>query len=260
MPDWTDEQLLAEVSTSSYGAHLARPDTRIVHRPDWYQVITPSAHNHTLNEVVFSRIDAGEADAVIDETLANYDSLGVPHKWCVWPHTQPADMGARLERRGLERWNARGMVCDPTEISLGPRDPSIEIREVTGLYGVDVYADVMARGWDLDAEQARVDLRAGFASGRRNRRCFLALRDGEPAGCAAYVLHERSAYLMGAVVLPAHRGAGLYRELIRARLADMTRRGLDLATTLARDETSAPILERKGFRTVCPLHVYARAS
>jgi GNAT superfamily N-acetyltransferase len=257
MSAWTDDELLAEVSTSSYGAHLVRPDTRIVQRPDWYQVITPSANHNTLNEIVFSALDVDRCDAVIDETIALYRSYGVPFKWCVWPGTRPTDMGERLERRGFSRWNARGMTCDPARLSVATPDPSIEIREVDSLDDVDVYADVMARGWELDATQARTDLRADFTSGRGHRRCFLALRDGVPSACAAYILRERSGYLMGAVVLPAHRGAGIYRQLIRVRLEDMVRRGLDLATTLAREETSAPMLERMGFRSVCPLIVYA---
>lgn len=256
---WNDDELLDEVSTCSYGAHLVRPDTRVIERPDWYQVITPSADHHTLNEVVYSRLCADEADGVIDETIAVYDSHGVPYKWCVWPHTEPFDMGERLERRGLERWDALGMVCDPAALDLGPPNPSIEIRELTSIEELDLYADVMARGWELDADQARADLRAGFTGGRHDRRCFLAVRDGEPAASAAYMLRERSGYLMGAVVLPEHRGAGIYRQLIRARLDDMARRGLDLATTLARGHTSAPMLTHMGFRTVCPLFVYAVA-
>jgi GNAT superfamily N-acetyltransferase len=57
-----------------------------------------------------------------------------------------------------------------------------------------------------------------------------------------------AAYLIGGVVLPELRGRGVYRALVRARL-EAVRGRLSLATTHAREATSAPILERLGFRT-----------
>jgi GNAT superfamily N-acetyltransferase len=80
---------------------------------------------------------------------------------------------------------------------------------------------------------------------------FLARWDGEPAAIASYVTFPRSAYLLGGFVLPRFRGRGLYRALIQARLADACARGIALATSHAREATSAPILERLGFATIC---------
>jgi GNAT superfamily N-acetyltransferase len=85
---------------------------------------------------------------------------------------------------------------------------------------------------------------------------FLAYDRGVPAATASYVACERSAYLIGGVVLPAHRGRGLYRDLVHARLAHARARGLMLATSHARESTSAPILERLGFETVCQMAMY----
>src|SRR5688572_15384812 len=95
------------------GSHIPRPDTRVIERPGWYQVITPSSRTGGVNEVVFSALDEAQADAVIDETLATYRALGVRFKWCVGPGSAPADLAERLERRGLESWPVRGMACDP---------------------------------------------------------------------------------------------------------------------------------------------------
>jgi GNAT superfamily N-acetyltransferase len=57
--------------------------------------------------------------------------------------------------------------------------------------------------------------------------------------------------LLGGVVLPRFRGRGLYRALVRARLSDARTHGIALATSHAREATSAPILERLGFATIC---------
>jgi GNAT superfamily N-acetyltransferase len=57
-------------------------------------------------------------------------------------------------------------------------------------------------------------------------------------------------------VLPRFRGRGLYRALVGARLADARARGIALATAHAREETSAPLLEKMGFETVCRFPVF----
>jgi GNAT superfamily N-acetyltransferase len=85
----------------------------------------------------------------------------------------------------------------------------------------------------------------------RRHHLFIARHEGTAAAIGSYVALERSAYLNGGVVLPAFRGRGLYRALVHARLRDAHARGLALATSVARAETSAPILASLGFETVC---------
>lgn len=89
------------------------------------------------------------------------------------------------------------------------------------------------------------------------RHClFVGYCDGVPAAAASYVPFERSAFLMGGVVLANYRGRGLYRALVQARLAHAHARGITLATAHAREATSAPILEKIGFETVCRFPMY----
>jgi GNAT superfamily N-acetyltransferase len=83
--------------------------------------------------------------------------------------------------------------------------------------------------------------------------------NGVPAGTAGWVNKHRSAYLVGAVVLPAHRRRGVYRALIDARLEAVARRGITLATTHARETTSAPILEKLGFETMYRYELFTNA-
>jgi len=85
---------------------------------------------------------------------------------------------------------------------------------------------------------------------------FVARRGGAIAGSAGFITKPRSAYLVGGVVVAAHRGAGLYRALLDERLRRIAALGLPLATTLARESTSAPILDRLGFETVFRSRMY----
>src|SRR5258708_709682 len=103
---WTPEaKLEAAIRAPMVGqAGMLRSDARVVERSDWYEVISPSVH---FNEIVFSRIEASEADRTIDEVIARNHSEGRPVKWCVGPWTEPADFGERLARRGFTSWDVR---------------------------------------------------------------------------------------------------------------------------------------------------------
>lgn len=105
---WTPERKREAAVQAPLARLYVRADTRIVERPGWYQVVTPSARTY-LNEVIVCQLDAADADRVIDETVATYRDLGVRFRWLVAPHTRPADMGERLARRGFEAVPLRAM-------------------------------------------------------------------------------------------------------------------------------------------------------
>jgi ribosomal protein S18 acetylase RimI-like enzyme len=237
------------------------PDLRRIERPGWVQLITPSFRTGGLNEVAFSALADDEADDVIDATIAEYRALGIAFRWAVPPGSAPADLGARLVRRGLvESWGrgmARATAPPGEEAPAAPADPAIRVEELDDPAGADVFTRVMAEGWGVvDPEPLRRVHDLLLATPARRQRLFLARLGGEPAGAASYVAFPRSAYLLGAVVLPQFRGRGLYRALALTRLADARARGLELATCHAREATSAPILERLGFATIRRFAIY----
>lgn len=229
---------------------LTRDDTRIVERPGWYQVITPSAPAYVLNEIVLSQVDEAEAERVIDDAIAEYTSAGQPIKWCVGPWTRPADFAERLAKRGFRHWDTRGMACD-TSLELGGA-PSVSIEEV-GEEGLDDYLGVMMRGWSMPEDQRSLERKMHLAAIRSPSRIahfFVARSERELLGTAWLVDRGDYGYLVGAQVLEHARGRGLYRALIAARLAHLRRRGIRWAVTQAREATSAPILEKLGLETV----------
>ena len=235
--------LLEEVIVTPRLAFPRLPDLQVIERPGWLQIITPSIKTGGLNEVIYSSLDERSADAAIDTAVAMYRDLGLEFRWNVGPGSGPADLRERLERRGLTTSWGRGMARS-TDIG-NPHDDVVEV----GASTVDDYTDVMAAGWSADRAPLLVLHRHMLAEGRQ---ClFLAYCDGVPAAAASYVPFERSAFLMGGVVLSAYRGRGLYRALVQARLRHARARGIMLATSHAREATSAPILEALGFDTVC---------
>jgi GNAT superfamily N-acetyltransferase len=252
---WTREQKIEATIRAPIGRDLHREDTRVIERPGWYQIITPSTRGSILNEVLISQVAEAESERVIDEVIASYRAHGLPVKWCVGPWTEPADFGERLQRRGFVSWDVRGMACD-TSLRLEANGVAVEAVTETNL---DEYLDAFVRGWGVDPDQReplRLQHSAAMRADPRTAHFFLARVDGKAAGTTGVLLRKDYAYLVGAHVLDAFRGRGFYRALIEARLAMLRDAGITLAVTLAREATSAPMLEHLGFETLFPYRCY----
>lgn len=249
MEQWSEADLLHEVFAEPRSAFGPNPDTRVIERPGWFQLVTPTFTRGGLNGVSLSVLDESDADGIIDAVIAEYQLLGLRFTWAVPPGSRPRDLAERLARRGLRRREARGMYRRTSE---NPRDvgPDIAVHEVDDALLVE-FTRVMAEGWALDPAPLLTYHQRVLAEPKRRHRMFLASIGGAPAATAALALFERSAYFLGAVVLPRFRGRGAFRALTAARLRFAAQRGITLATCQAREETSAPLLERIGFGTLC---------
>lgn len=246
-----DPALLHEVLDASRRAFVPMPDTRVIERPGWMQLVTPSLPQGGLNEVSLAVLAPDELDAVVDETIVGYRALGIRFRWTIGPDSAPAELAARVEAQGLEPSIGWG-VARPIEGASPGLPPSVTVEPVDET-NVEAFTNVMARGWEMDAAPLLAFHHRILATARERLPMQLARWDGEPAAAAATALRPRTAYLMGAVVLPEHRGRGLYRALVASRLRHAARQGCTLATSHARAETSHPILRRLGFRDVCLL-------
>lgn len=213
---------------------------------DWIQVLRPNEPHPAMNEVIFSRLGP-DADAAIDATFAEYATIPTGFKWSVPVGSAPDDLGERLRARGMRSWWARAMWC-PTDLQVS----ELEATDVTDVPAA--FQAVSSRGWGTPPEhhaQQHAALQWAVQTGRIG--LFVA---GRGAGSASVAATERAGYLMGAVVLPGQRGRGHYGALLASRLRWLQGRGLAYAVTLAREATSAPILERRGFGTLFRYEVF----
>jgi GNAT superfamily N-acetyltransferase len=121
---------------------------------------------------------------------------------------------------------------------------------------VEEFSRTMAAGWEMDPAPITAFNRLVLAHPNRGHHLFLARYRGVPAGTAGLVAFERSVYLLGGVVLPAFRKRGLYRALVTARLGYAAGRDIPFATIHARASTSAPLLARLGFETLCRFPIF----
>jgi GNAT superfamily N-acetyltransferase len=251
----TRSERLREVLEPPRRAFIPLPDTQVIERPGWFQLITPSLRQGGLNEVALSALDEKEADAVIDETLETYRRLGLRFRWSVGPDSRPVDLAERLARRGLRATKVRGMIRGTEPIPL-EAEGNVTVEEVDER-AVAEFSRIMAEGWAMDPAPIETFNRLVLAQPDRRHRLFLARYQGTAAGTAGCVVFERSVYLLGGVVLPAFRRRGLYRALVASRIRYAAERGIPFVTSHARASTSAPLLERLGFETVCELQLFS---
>lgn len=94
-------------------------------------------------------------------------------------------------------------------------------------------------------------LAAQFEALRKSRSgaVYGAWLDGELVGSARAFFSPRGVLLAGGSTLPAARGRGVYRALVRARWDDAVEAGLP-ALVVHAGAMSRPILERLGFEQV----------
>jgi GNAT superfamily N-acetyltransferase len=247
------EELLHEVLVVTRTTRGDYPGTEVIDRPGWFQIITPSFRQGGLNEVSFSQID-DDIDATIDATLARYESLGLRFRWAIAPGTRPADLPERLRARGLKEERCALMVAALADLRVDS-PPDITVLPVDDR-NVETYCETNAAGWNVDPAPMLAFHRHLLADPRNNNFCFIAYHDGRPVAAANYADLGRSAYFMGAVVHPEHRGRGAYRALLAARLRHAGARGIPLVTTQARATTSAPILAALGFTKIGELPLF----
>lgn len=241
----TAAEIRHEVLVVPRRAWLELPDLQVVERPGWLQIVTPSITRGGNNEVVHAELSDEEAEAAIDRVSAEYRARGLRWRWRVGPGSRPADLAQRLERRGFLPHDVAALARDTAG---APSVPGIEVVRVD-TRTVGAYTETFARGWDIDpAPLAAAHLHLVTTPTRH--RLYLARIDGVPVGCGTAAWFDRSIYLQSGVVLPSHQHRGVYRALVAARLSDAAAAGIPLATTNARPETSAPILERLGFSLV----------
>jgi hypothetical protein len=209
----------------------------------------PEAHWNVAQRF---RFDPAAVDEVIAEVHAVLEERG--RRACTWEvgsSARPFDLPERLLERGLE-WDEPeplqiGMVLDQTP---PPVAPGVEVRtvETLGDYAASERIAHECFGIGPPSQEA---IEGGFARYEpHSSRRYLASMGGEDAAGASATFTPHGVVLNAGSTLPAFRGRGLYRSLVRARWDDAVAAGTPVLVTQA-GRMSHPILERAGFREVC---------
>lgn len=240
------------------GPQRLRDDTIVVDSGGWYRTLTPSATYSAANEILFSNLDKIDTDAHIDAIFAEYSQHGLPFSWCVYPWTQPPDLGDRLVARGATASSVRAYLVD-TSLPLKVVD-GVEVERVhPGITeGFEAYINILSSGYVLPADEEafrRIRYHQLIAAPNPMMHIFIARCNGVSAGCIAMIVKEDSAHLTSSSVLPAFQGRGVFQSLNATALATLRDMGIALATGHANDQ-SAFWVERFGFRLMYAYTIY----
>ena len=147
-----------------------------------------------------------------------------------------------------------------------PSPADVELRRVETFTDYVAMWEIMFEGFGMPDEE-RVVVRATLrerwvaTADDPSRWSYLALIEGVPVaeGSVRRTVHG-PLWLAGGVTLPAFRGRGIYRALVRARWDDAVRLGAGALVVNAMVDTSYPILSRLGFRAVGRVRLLADRS
>ena len=211
------------------------------------------------NCVVFSELDAANAEAAIAGEIAYFASLGHAFEWKLHGHDGPPDLADRLLRHGFSADPPETiMVRDlADQSSRPPALLAVEIRRIddpariSDLVAVqDVvwnddhgwYGEAIAR--ELAADPAQIEILVAYAQARPIATSMMRLHRGTQFGS-----------LWGAATLPSLQRRGVYTALVERHAATARTAGVRLLTVDA-NENSGPVLARVGFRALVGVQGY----
>lgn len=246
------------VLNAPIGPQRLRDDTIVIDEDGWYRTLTPSSSWPASNEVLFSNLNERDPDGEIDAIVSEYHRLGLPLTWCVYPWTQPGDLGERLRARGATQSVIQAFLGS-TALALEVVD-GVEIEQIDpeSKEAYEAYINIMVSCYSLPADEEAFRHRRyhQLSTGSAPRmRLFIGRYEGAAVGCAAMIIKENSAHFTGDCILPAFQARGIFQSLIAARLQVLRDMGIAMATGHS-NEQSAFWAKRFGFKSIYTYNIY----
>lgn len=246
------------VLNAPIGPQRLHDDTVVIDEGGWYRTITPSSSWPASNEILFSNLDPQAADAEINAVIQEYHDLGLPLTWCVYPWTQPYDLGKRLLARGATQSVIQAFIGS-TSIPLKVV-PGVEVELIApeSTESFEAYINLISVGNQLPPDEAafrRSRYRQLSSGADPCMQLFLARCNGVAAGGSALILKKDHAHMTGAYVEPTFQARGVFQSLKAAAVNFLRERGISLFTGHA-NKQSAFWVERFGSRPIYSYSIY----
>ena len=200
--------------------------------------------------------EVAETFAEIRELAAGVESV----LWNVGSSATPTGLAGLLRALGLRDPDPpfEAVVAALVLEQEPPRVEGVEVRRIETfeqhLAGLEIL--IASATWAERAAAAERE-RAEEVFEHRMRRGglqWLAWLGGKPVAYGAAERASAGLYLGGGATLPAARGGGCYRALVRARWDEAVRLGIPALAVQAQYGSSAPILRKLGFVEVAVIH------
>jgi len=257
--------LTVEELAANAQVYFPGPNVEIEKRDGYVLKNNPVSPYPLLGLVLRQRLAPEAVPAAVEAARAWFRDRGrAQFGWSVADAAEPADLAQRLLDLGLRPYEDDPVFAGMVLEHEPPGTPGVEVRRVATFDDMVALEETAMESFGFSEED-----RAATRQGRRERfkriegnragDDFIALVDGDVVCSAGASYNEAGVYLGGGNVLPAARGRGVYRALVRARWDAAVARGAPALVTDA-GQMSRPILERLGFRTVCEIHAFVDSS
>jgi len=236
------------------------PPTRRIKTSSFTLILSPS---RTLSVVSGVRTSEPELDATIAEVRRLVWEAGYTRTaWNIGPSSRPEGLVGLLSARGFIPATRPPLDPEMTAMALVHQPPALPTGvEARLIRTLDEYLEA----WRIAMEvfnESEEDTASWLAAAPAlweqqdgvERFAHLALLDGRPIAFAFTFAGPVGLLLGGSGVRAAARGRGAYGALLAARWADAVRLGKP-ALVVQAHAMSRPILERRGFESICRLDV-----
>lgn len=236
------------------------PGTRVVDRPELL-FLSSSEPDEYLNSVLRIRPTDDSAESLVAEVSAAHakTSSRVP----ITNAARSDALERALSRHGyapMVQHFAYALACADhrptnTGITVRPIETVDDLRAAVAITG-----RAFGRVGQLSEERLAIDLAACTRPGTRIHR-YVAWDGDVPVATAGLNLFPQLdlGFFWGGGTVPEARGRGAYSALVDARIAAARALGVSRVAVYAREQTSAPIVERRGFRRHGPMTFWSRA-
>ncbi len=201
------------------------------------------------NGVCYADLNEANAAATVDRQVAYFRGLGRGFEWKWHAHDRPESLPQLLLSRGFESGGDETIMAQELgSRRVAPRlAAGYEARPWPDEESLDRLMALQAEVWpDEELDWLGASLARERAARPDAIRFHAVFHEGRPVCVGWTRLHGRFASLYGGSTSAAHRGRGLYRALLSARLDEAAARGAEHALVDA-GPMSRPILERLGF-------------
>ena len=241
-----------------------KEERREVEQPGMRREVTPFVVRQVdllgrRSTIVYSRLDAAQADGVIRGEVAYFDGLGHDLEWKLYAHDSPANLDEYLVAHHFEAEDPEAiMVLDLASVPGTVRGaPQHDIRRTTDPAGLREVLAVSQAVWEEDLSELGARLALELRAEPCDLAVYIAYVDGVPACCGWLRYDPRSQFasLWGGSTLPGYRKRGLYTALLAARMQEAQRRGARFLTVDA-GAMSRPIVAALGFVQLTTARAY----
>ena len=219
--------------------------------------VTPDVVRHIGLEdkwgfLLYSHLDAENADRVIQEQIDTFTQLGLRFEWKWYEHDTPIDLRERLIARGFTPEEPEALMA--LDIDQAPaillQPITLDVRRITNPDRIPDLMKVLEQVWGETNDWLTQRLMIDLVQDPTHLSVYGGYVNDQPVSVAWIDFHDNQfAGLWGGTTLEEFRGRGFYTSLLAVRLQEAKSRGIRFLV-LDASPMSRAIVEKHGFQFV----------